>query len=124
MKWSWPLLVFLPLIAAAVESRAGDGAARIRFGVACLPDCVGGYVCDDYCPKSAPCVRPLSCFRCDDYCPKTMPCVQPVQCFGCDDYCRKCPPAVCCPQRNWSPCHPSLPPGGGKGVLPWIKVFP
>jgi hypothetical protein len=60
-----------------------------------VPDCIGMWCRDDYCPKKEPCVRVPLCFGCDDYCSKKEPCVSAPLCFGCDDYRKKCPPKVC-----------------------------
>ena len=64
---------------------------------ACVPDCIGKWCCDDYCPKKQPhiCVSIDSC--CDDYCSKKEPCVCAPLDFCCDDYLRKCLPRVCSP---------------------------
>ena len=64
-----------------------------------VPDCIGRWCPDDYCPKRQPCVGVSLCFGCDDYCAKKEPCVCTPLCFGCDDYCKKCLPKVCTTPR-------------------------
>ena len=78
-----------------------SGPFRIRNRV---PDCIGKYCCDDYCPKSLPPACPPTCFACDDYCSKLLPCIFPVKRFCPDDYCRKCPPKICCPPAPGLSC--------------------
>ena len=74
---------------------AGD---LLRGLVGCgVPDCVGKWCCDDYCPKQEPCVCVPLNFCCDDYCQKQEPCVCVPLNFCCDDYCPKCPPRACSP---------------------------
>ena len=73
-----------------------------------VPDCIGKWCPDDYCPKKEPCVGVSLCFGCDDYCPKNAPCVSARLCFGCDNYCEKCPPKVCSgPLCQYLKCGPS-----------------
>jgi hypothetical protein len=60
-----------------------------------LPDCIGARACDDYVPKQAPCVLPVTMFACDDYQPKRLPCTETVALFTCDDYCATPAPLVC-----------------------------
>ena len=88
---------------------AGDHLHLLRglFDKPCLPDCVGGWCCDDYCGKKAPCVETCLSFCPDDYCAKKEPCVIAPLCFGCDDYCAKCLPPVCFPIRQNLRCAPT-----------------
>ena len=74
----------------------------------CVPDCIGKWCRDDYCPKKEPCVCVPLRFQCDDYCAKKQPCVCPKLCFTCDNYCKKCLPKVCSPPRcDVLKCGPS-----------------
>ena len=60
-----------------------------------VPDCIGKWCRDDYCPKREPCVDVSLCFGRDDYCIKKAPFVCAPLSLRCDDYCKKCPPKVC-----------------------------
>jgi hypothetical protein len=89
-----------------VPIEAGDFWSRL-LPAKCRPiDCVGGYCCDDYCPKSPPCIVGPCGFCCDDYCPKPPPCIVGPCGFCCDDYCPKCPPTLCCPPAPGLQCGP------------------
>ena len=69
-----------------------------------LPNCVGKFLCDDYCKKCPPPAKGPTCWECDDYCRKCAPAVAGVKLFQCDDYCRK-PFQFCCPANLpfWKP---------------------
>ncbi|MEX2188832.1 MAG: hypothetical protein WD875_18630 [Pirellulales bacterium] len=108
----WPLVLLLAAIALVLHaSQAASGeqwTARAAAATSAEPRCSlrtwceGCPVskpchCDDYCPKSAPCVRPPNwCWHCPDYdakCPPPLPCRVAVGCT--DDYCPK--PCPACP---------------------------
>ena len=97
------LVVFLAsLLCLLTTASAGDFGHKL---LGCpVPDCIGKWCCDDYCPKNAPGACVPLCFRCDDYCPKKVPCVCAPLRFGCDDYCKKRLPKVCSTPR----CQSSL----------------
>ena len=81
------------LVLLSLPASAGDPLHNL---LGCpVPDCIGKWCPDDYCPKKEPCVGVSLCFGCDDYCGKKAPCVCAPLRFCCDDYCEKCPPKVC-----------------------------
>ena len=97
-------LRFVLLFAGAVCSLATASAGNPSLGlfgcpIPAVPDCIGKWCADDYCPKNEPCVCVPLRFQCDDYCRKNAPCVCVPLCFGCDDYRKKCLPKVCSAPR-------------------------
>jgi hypothetical protein len=103
-KLTWMVLV--STVVCCSTARAGNPFHHL---VGCsVPDCVGKWCCDDYCPKKEPCVCAPLAFCCDDYCPKKEPCVCTPLNFCCDDYCRKCLPKVCFPPLcDYLQCRPA-----------------
>ena len=102
------------LLGLAVGFSAADTALAIDWSLGGpfrlrnrVPDCIGRYCRDDYCPKPLPPVCPPKCFTCDDYCPKRLPCIFHVKRFCCDDYCPKCLPRICCPPPPGLKCGPA-----------------
>jgi hypothetical protein len=84
-----------------------------------VPDCIGKWCRDDYCPKQEPCVDVSLCFGCDDYRGKKAPCVCAPLSVRCDDYCKKCPPKVCRgPLGQYLRCGTSCQPRGCDNCQP------
>jgi hypothetical protein len=84
-----------------------------------VPDCIGKWCRDDYCPKQEPCVDVSLCFGCDDYRGKKAPCVCAPLRVRCDDYCKKCPPKVCRgPLGQYLRCGTSCQPRGCDNCQP------
>ncbi len=106
MKWKTLTLALLLCLVASTSAQAVDWE-KIFCLPWSVPQCVKPTCCDDYCPKSMPCVPQVRCFTCDDYCPKSAPCVKKICRFGCDDYCYKCPPRLLCPPTTFLKCAPS-----------------
>ena len=97
------------IIMLSLPASAGDPLHRL---LGCpVPDCIGKWCRDDYCPKQDPCVDVSLCFGCDDYCGKKAPSVCVPLSLRCDDYCKKCPPKVCrAPLGQYSRCGSSCQP--------------
>ena len=96
--------VVLAVILGCVGQVQADNLADMLFSN-CVPNCIAGTQCDDYCPKRLPCTNPVCSSQCDDYCPKRLPFAEPVCATTCDDYCAKRLPKVCCPPTRTSrPC--------------------
>jgi hypothetical protein len=103
---SFPAVALVVLLSLPVSA---GGPWDNLFRCPCpVPDCIGKWCPDDYCPKKEPCVCVPLRFGCDNYCGKKEPCVCVPLCFGCDDYCGKCPPKVCSgPLYRSLKCGPS-----------------
>ena len=110
MKWNNFALALAVVIGCTSTAGAVDFGLLLSL-TKCWPDCVKQTCCDDYCPKSMPCVPQVKCFGCDDYRPKCEPVVKKVCCFGCDDYCSKCEPVIKCAPPTMLRCIPLN--GGG-----------
>lgn len=84
------ILIAVWVSSAAAAADFGPVDVRCDARSCCL-------CCDDYCPKSMPCVpcAPNGC--CNDYCAKPMPCTAPLNYCGPNDFCPK-------------PCNMYLPP--------------
>lgn len=114
----WPLVLVLAAIALlmhATQSASGAEPCHCDKCAAsgalnCVPRtwCEGCpkpkcSPCDEYCRKSAPCVKGrIECGDCPDYCRKCAPKPPCRARLVCDDYCRK--PCPVCP-----PCGPASP---------------
>lgn len=81
--------------------KASDPLQRFS-GCVEVPNCIGRWCPDDYCPKQAPFVGVALRFGCDDYCKKRLPCACGELDFTCDNYCKKLAPKVCCAIRQES----------------------
>ncbi len=106
MKWKTTTLALLICLVANASAHAVDWE-KIFCLPWCVPECKKPVCCDDYSPKSMPCVPKVCRFTCDDYCPKSEPCTKKICSFGCDDYGYKCPPRLLCPPTSFLKCVPT-----------------